>query len=271
MAKTNQKQQIINKFEEARRGYEYIMEDLIILEYGFMNKLPNEKLDELKKRGKSIVLPKKAYALRPIVRDSLVYGTGCAKVFWNNGLHLERVSIHDLWVDPNAENIFDVQYVVNRVYTTVETLKSQFGNKKVFKNYVGDFIENDEVRFSDIRDLGGASRIEVYDIYTLENGKWYVSTMLPDYSFVRVKEELKDGLPFVFGIVENQFVVTGEKSVKALGYPVLDLLIPLQEQYTVTTNQQFDAIDKQLNPPFLATKQAGISENTLRSNRKLQY
>ena len=46
-------------------------------------------------------------------------------------------------------------------------------------------------------------------------------------------------------------------------------MIPLQEQYTITINQQFDAIDKQLNPQFLATKQSGLSENTLRSNKKL--
>jgi len=323
MAKSNQTQQLINKFEEARKGYEYIKGDLIVLEYGYLNKIPDEKLKELRKRGKSTLAPKKIFAkirrivisimktyfendefakllpiydndyarqqvqilqkvfdfwinkkinlytrLRPIVKDGLVYGTGCAKVFWRNGLKIERVNLHDIWVDPNAENIFDIQYVVNRVYTTIATLKKQFGNKKIFRNLIGATIENDEPRFSDA-DLGDASRIEVYDIYTLENGKWYVSTMLPTYQFIRVKEELKDGLPFVFGIAETQFVCTGEMAVRALGYPIVDLMIPLQEQYTITINQQFDAIDKQLNPQFLATKQAGISENTLRSNKKL--
>jgi len=322
MAKSK-KEQIVALFEEARKGYELVKQDFLVLEYGYLNKLPDEKLEELKQRGKSVITPKKVYAkirrilisimktyfennefakltpifdtdtnkqqiqklqmafdnwvnrrvnfytrVRPIVRDSLVYGTCCAKVYWNNGLHLERIKPHDFWLDPNAENIFDIQYVVNRVYTTISLLKKQFGNKKIFKKYIGSQIESSEIPFSQ-DDLGDTSRIEVYDIYRLINGKWYVSTMLPDYSFVRIDEPLKDGLPFVFGIVENQFTYTGEKTIKALGYPIVDLMIPLQEQYTITINQQFDAIDKQLNPQFLATKQAGLSEKTLRSNKKL--
>lgn len=323
MAKQKKTDIIISLFEEARRGYELVRDDFVLLENGYLNILPEEKIKDLKKRGKSVITPRKIYSkirrmvisimktyfengelaklsptfptdenkdniaklqkafnnwvetriniytrIRPIVRDALVYGTGCAKVYWSNGLRIERVKPLDFWLDPNAENIFDIQYMVNRVYTTVASLKSQYGNKKVFKNFVGAQIENDEIHINQ-EDLGDFSRIEVYDIYRKINGQWYVSTMLPDYSFVRVDVKLKDGLPFVFGITETQFTYIGEKTVKALGYPIIDLMIPLQEQYTITTNQQIDAIDKQLNPQFLATKQSGLNENTLRSNKKL--
>ena len=95
--------------------------------------------------------------------------------------------------------------------------------------------------------------------------------MLPDYTFLRVDDELKDGIPFVIGIVENQLQVYGEKTIKALGYPIIDLLIPLQETYTILLNQELDAIDKQLNPQFMATKVAGVNESQLTSNRKVIY
>jgi hypothetical protein len=63
MAKlTKTTQQIVNMFEEARKGYEYIKGDLIVLERAFMNIIPEDKFLELKRRGKSIILPKKIYA-----------------------------------------------------------------------------------------------------------------------------------------------------------------------------------------------------------------
>ncbi len=320
----NKQEQVIALFQEAKKGYELIKDDLDILEKAFMNEIEPEKLEELKKRGKSVILPKKIYAkirriliaimrtyfendslaklkpvnpseednaiidilqkifdlwtmkrlstytlLRPIIRDGLVYGTGIAKVYWsaNAGLKIERVSLRDFWIDPNANNKFDMEFCVNRVITSISRLKKIYGNKKNLRNYIGAFIEGQDT--FDNADLGDYSRIEVFDIYRKIKGKWYVSTMLPDYTFLRIDEELNAGLPFVIGIAEHQVDRPYEKTIKALGYPLVDLLIPLQEQYTVIVNQQFDAIDKQLNPQFLSTKQSGLSEAVLRSNKKL--
>jgi len=74
---------------------------------------------------------------KPAVIDGLVYGTPIVKIHWgSNGLNVTRVKIKDLFIDPDAANIFDIQYAVHRVYTTVGRLKSQFGRKFKWKNFI---------------------------------------------------------------------------------------------------------------------------------------
>ena len=206
---------------------------------------------------------------KPAVIDGLVYGTPMMKIYWGkNGLNVTRVKIKDLYIDPNALSIFDIQYTVHRVFTTIGRLKAQFGKKFKWKSFIGQMSDAGNGKISTV-DIGDASRVEVYDVYRYQNGKWYVSTILPDESFIRVDEELKDGLPFIIGNIDPQFVGINENNVvEAYGGSFIESMIPLQEEYTITRNQQIDAIDKTFNPQYLATKTSGLNEADLASGRK---
>jgi hypothetical protein len=204
---------------------------------------------------------------KPSVIDALVYGTPIVKIYWS-GKHLSinRVKIRDLFIDPNATSVFDIQYCVNRVFTTVGRLRSQFGRKFKWKNYVGQTELGTKVSTVDI---GDASRVEVHDVYRYQNGKWLVSTVLPDQTFIRTDEVLKDGLPFIIGNIDPQFVGINETNVvEAYGASFIESMIPLQEEYTIIRNQQIDAIDKTFNPQYMATKTSGLNESDLASGRK---
>ena len=317
----NKKQQlIVTMLEEAKRGFDLHRNDFEILEQGFLNILPDELLEHLKKRGKSHIAPKiiqakvrrivisilKTYfendelaklvpvfeqyredanklqlaldhwlsrrinlysRLKPAMYDACIYGLCCAKVYWSDTLKVQRVKIKDIYIDPNAESTFDIQYVVNRVYTTIGKLKKQFGNRKIFKNYVGDYDGDNKVSTEYV---GDATRILVYELYRQEGGKWYVSTLLPDYTFLRTDVPLKDGLPFVFGTVDPQFVRINEmNTVEAYGASIVEPMIPLQDTYTVLRNQQIDAVNEQLNPKFVATKTSGINQKDVVGNKRV--
>ncbi|ADV46428.1 portal protein [Nitratifractor salsuginis] len=204
---------------------------------------------------------------KPSVLDALIYGTPIMKIYWADGqLRIERVKLKNMYLDPNASNVFDIQYCVHRVTTTIGNLRQQFGRKFKWKNYIGD--SEDGTSYLSSADLGDASRIEVRDVYRYQSGKWYVSTVLPGDAFVRLDEPLKDGLPFIIGSVEPQFVRLDESNaVEAYGGSFIEPMIPLQEEYTVTRNQQIDAIAESLSKRFLATKTSGLNEKDLLSNR----
>jgi len=204
---------------------------------------------------------------KPTVIDGLVYGTPIVKIHWGNkGLSITRIKIKDLWIDPNAVNIFDIQYYVHRLSATVGNLRKQFGKKFKWKNYIGNTTETDKISTIDI---GDASRVEILDVYRYQNGRWLVSTILPDQTFIRTDEPLRDGSPFIIGNIDPQFVGIEEKgAVEAYGSSFIEPLIPLQEEYTITRNQQIDAIDKTFNPQYLATKTSGLNEPDLASGRK---
>lgn len=204
---------------------------------------------------------------KPSIIDGLVYGTPIIKIHWSNKhLSVARVKIKELHLDPNASNIFDIQYCVHRVFTTVGRLRTQFGRKFKWKNYIGQTDDTGKVSTIDI---GDASRVEVLDVYRFQDGKWLVSTVLPDQTFIRTDEVLKDGLPFIIGNIDPQFVgISEHNSVEAYGASFIESMIPLQEEYTITRNQQIDAIDKTFNPQYLATKTSGLNESDLASGRK---
>jgi len=315
----NKRQELIVKMiKEAKKGFDLYKEPFEFLEKGYMNILDPQKEEELKKRKKSIILPKiirakvrrvvisvmKTYfdndefaklvpifedfedtqklqkvldhwlnrrmnlysRIKPSIYDACIYGTCCVKVYWSDTLKVQRIKIKDVYIDPNAESIFDIQYVVNRIYTTIGKLKKQFGNRKFFKDYAGEYEGDNKISNEFV---GDATRILVYDVYRIKDGQWTVSTLLPDYKFLRTDESLKDGLPFVFGVIDPQFVPINNKGVvEAYGDSFIEPMIPLQEEYTVLRNQQINAVDKQLNQQFLATKMSGLKEADLNSNKK---
>lgn len=208
--------------------------------------------------------------IKPAVIDGLIYGTPILKIYWGRmGLTVKRVKIQDVYLDPNATNANDIQYLVHRVSTTVGKLKSQFGEDEFkWENYVGQGHTYASMNISNVF-VGDATRIEVMDVYRYEDEKWLLSTILPGEEFIRVDEALHDGLPFVIGNIEPQFTSIDEgNTVEAYGGSFIEPMIPLQEERTIIRNQQIDAVDKSFNPQYLSTKTSGLNENDLTSGRK---
>lgn len=203
--------------------------------------------------------------IKPVMIDGLVYGTPIQKIAWKDGLQVSRVKIKDLFLDPNADTIYDMQYCVHRMFTTVGKLSNQFGKKFDWKKYVGQKAissTNDSPISTEF--IGDATRIEIFDVYRFQDGAWLVSTILPDLAFVRTDVKLKDGLPFIIGNIDPQFRgINATDTVGGYGGSFIESMIPLQEEYTISRNKQLDAIDGQIYPAVYATKTSGLNEKEL--------
>ncbi len=210
--------------------------------------------------------------IKPMMYDACIYGLCCAKIYWvNKTMKINRVKIRDIFLDPNAESVFDLQYVVHRTFSTVGKLTRQFGKKKLIEQNAGNTSDSfGGVSKISTEFIGDATRVLVHDVYRLQDGKWYVSTIIGENTFLRTDEPLKDGLPFVFGIIDPQFTTIAEKNiVEAYGSSLVEPMIPLQDEYTVLRNQQIDATNEQLNVKFMATKMAGLNYKDILSNKKV--
>ena len=211
--------------------------------------------------------------VKPIMYDACIYGMCCAKVYWvaGKGLKINRVKIRDVFIDPNAESVFDLQYVVHRSFSTVGKLVKQFGKKKLIEQNAGNVSDSfGGISKVSTEFIGDATRVLVHEVYRIQDGRWYVSTIVGENTFLRTDEPLKDGLPFIFGIIDPQFTTIDEKNiVEAYGGSLVEPMIPLQDEYTVLRNQQIDATNEQLNVKFMATKMAGLNYKDILSNKKV--
>lgn len=247
-----------------------------------------EVIKALTEELKDYARDEKFYSLcKPGIRNCLVYGTSITKVYWaNNNPRIEHCLLSDVWLDPNAKGPDDIRFLVHRITSLtildwkawykmrydaakedptrdlgMETLSP---NKIEWKNYSG--AQNQSVAADG--DIGDYRRPEVFEIYRVVQGKWFVSTMLEDEVFLRVDEPLKDGNPFIIPNIEPQFVGITETPVRAYGAPFIEPLISIQKEYVIRRNQQVDAIDMQLNQRLLTTATSGLREDDLNSTRK---
>ncbi|MGE4510074.1 MAG: hypothetical protein AB7D43_03125 [Sulfurimonadaceae bacterium] len=211
---------------------------------------------------------------KPIVRNMLVYGTGISKVYWNsseNTVKIEECRLDTVFVDPYAPNGNDIRFLVHRVGSmTIADMKRQYKKFAIdWAAYVDDSLVGDN-RLTTDTEIGDYQRIEFFEVYRKKAGKWYVTTILNDDTILRLDVPLKDGLPFIVGTVEPQFVMLSEPvtPVRAYGASFIAPLLPIQIENTIKRNQQIDATDVQLNQRFIVTKTSGLREDDLLSNRK---
>lgn len=223
----------------------------------------------LKKELKEFGRDKNLYsAVRPLMRDCLVYGTGMVKLYWSskeNSVKFERCMLNNVFLDPYAPTANDINFLVHRVGNmTIAQIKKQY--PKININW-DDYANLTTVQNNDI---GEYQRVEFYEIYRKKNDKWYVSTILSDNQIIRADKLLKDGLPFIIGTLDTQFVMLNEDvtPTRAYGSSFIAPLISLQNENTIKRNQQIDATDIQLNQRFITTKESGVREDDLISNRK---
>jgi len=231
--------------------------------------------DALKKELKEYGRDKNLYTnLRPVARESLVYGTAIIKVYWSvkeNNIKMERCRLDDVYLDPYAPTTADINYLVQRVSSmTIADIEKQYPKSGVdWKQYVNASL-NAQTKQNEYTDIGKYHRVEFHEVYRKKNGKWYVSTILNDDTVLRADKYLKDGLPFIVGTLDPQFVMLNEpiNPVRAYGDAFIAPLISLQNENTIKRNQQIDATDIQLNQRFITTKESGVREDDLISNRK---
>lgn len=180
-------------------------------------------------------------------------GTVISRSYWNNGLVIEHVDIENFWFDPDALTQNDVRYVVHTIFLAIEDIEA-LQKSKVFKNDVNirELVAT--------KDAKGYTRVELKEIYTKEDGKWFVSTVYDRTYFLREDEALKDGLPFNWGGCIPQIKKIDEQLYIANYYePILTSIKTLQEEYNTRRNQIIDGIRQQLNPKKIMPKQLGIS------------
>jgi len=210
---------------------------------------------------------------KPIVRNILIYGTGISKVYWSsaeNSVKIEECKLDTVFVDPYAPNASDIRFLVHRVGSmTIADMKRQYKKFEVdWAAYVDDSLIGSNQ--STDTEIGDYQRIEFFEVYRKKAGKWYVTTILNDDTILRLDVPLKDGLPFIVGTIDPQFVTLNEPvpPVRAYGSSFIAPLLPIQVENTIKRNQQIDATDVQLNQRFIVTKTSGLREDDLLSNRK---
>ena len=223
---------------------------------------------------------------KPSVRNQLVYGTSISKVYWaNNDARIENCSLADVWIDPYAQDADSIKYVVHRITSlTIGDLKRWHqhkwdSRKKDGANNGIEMVNPKEIEWDkysatsnaingSVADVGEYARPEMFEIYRQTPNGWTVSSMMEDEFFIRLEEPLRDGNPFIISQQDPQFVGLNETPVRGYGSPFIDSMIPLQKEYIIRRNQQIDAIDLQLNLRLLTTKNNGLREEDLNSQRK---
>lgn len=210
---------------------------------------------------------------KPIVRDTFVYGTAVSKVYFSTALNdvkIERCKLDSVYFDPYAPSHHDIRFLVQRVNSmTIGDLKRQYKSFDVdWESYVNlSLLGDNNTQNNEINDY---QRVEFHEVYRKKNGKWYVTTILNDDTILRLDKLLKDGLPFIFSEIDPQFVLIKEPitPTRAYGDAFISPLLSIQKENTVKRNQQIDATDVQLNQRFITTKNSGLREDDLASNRK---
>lgn len=222
---------------------------------------------------------------KPSVRNMLVYGTAVSKVYWaNNTTRIESCSLADVWIDPYAQDADSIKFLVHRITSlTIGDIKRWHQKRWDSRNDDKDqgilavnpkniewtkYANTSSAINGSTADVGEYARPEMYEIYRLTPDGWTVSTMMEDEFFLRLEEPLKDGNPFIISQQDPQFVGLTENPVRGYGMPFIDSMIPLQKEYVIRRNQQIDAIDAQLNMRLLTTKNNGLREEDLNSQRK---
>lgn len=189
----------------------------------------------------------------PIFQEAPYIGTSIAKVYWSGKqCRIDKMSVEDVWFDPNARTDADVRYIVENIYMTKGDIKA-LQKSKIYSHKVDVDKTFNESKPSE--------RFKLQEVYFLEDGKWKVTTVYNGSVFLRENIELRDGHPFVWGYLMPQMKSINENStyVCCYGEPVINSIIPLQYEFNETRNRIIDGTRQHLQPKIIAARSAGIS------------
>lgn len=206
------------------------------------------------------------------ILNACVYLLCAVKVYWDgNAPRVDGIKLRDLWFDPSASDMRDMQYLVHRMFIPRHRLN---GLKKM-SSFNMDF---DISEISSSTNFGGCNKsqpekyqlIEVFDIYEREDGYWQLSTVIGD-NVARNRYRLKDGLPIFIGRLIPQLILPNEyDSVEIYGASPIEYLLPLQAEMNQLRNQQLDAVKLQLEPQKIIALGSGINPFTAGTSKVIR-
>lgn len=181
---------------------------------------------------------------------------------------VERVSAHDVFVDPEATSPENMTWIAQRIVKTVDEVKNNKGYKASARNKVkNDLTVDDKFRARDQHDRDRAvKRVTVWEYYDIESGTMCVFADGGDDFLVDPMDQ-----PYDFG---HPFYMIRNYEVPEHFYPMgeLEAIEPLQHELNKTRSQQMNDrkrfARKYLYDPK-AFNSAGIA--ALRSQRDGEY
>jgi hypothetical protein len=160
------------------------------------------------------------------------------KVVEHDAPFVERVSPHDVFVDPEATSMQDLRWIAQRVTKTIDEVAAHNGYKpsavascKADSHVTDDWFSADPWRHRDTDDI---KRVTVWEFYDLDDGTMSVFPEAGDEFFVDPVDQ-----PYAFG---HPFVQLRNYDVPEQFYPMgeLEALEPLQHELNMTRTSMFN-------------------------------
>jgi len=188
---------------------------------------------------------------QPIFQEVPYIGTSIVKVYWSGDrCRIDKMNIEDVWFDPNARTSEDVRYIVNNVYLTTSDIK------KMQKSGMYKKMNVDEIFIETLP----SERFKLQEVYFQDEEGWSVSTVYDEAHFFRENVKLTDGQPFVWGYLLPQLrALIDDIYVCCYGEPVINSIIPLQNELNETRNRMIDGMKQHLMPKIVMAKSAGVT------------
>ena len=160
------------------------------------------------------------------------------RVIEHDAPFVERVSIHDVFVDPEATSLRNAKWIAQRLTKTVEEVRTHDGYKKSVRSSVKPDSRVSDDWYSDqsFRNEPGGDRqrVTVWEYYDLQLGQMAVFAELGDDFLVDPVPQ-----PYAFG---HPFVDIRNYEVPDQFYPMgeLEALEPLQAELNMTRTSMFN-------------------------------
>ena len=193
---------------------------------------------------------------QPIFQEVPYVGTAIVKVYWHGDkARIDKMNIADVRFDPRARTPQDVRFLVEDIYLTVGDVK-KYQSQGIFKKN----IKVDEIFVESVP----SERFKIQEVYYQDGDVWKVSTVYNESTFLRENVTLKDGQPFVWGYLLPQLkTVIDDTYVASYGEPVINCIIPLQQEMNETRNRMIDGTRQHMMPKVIMPKSAGVSRADL--------
>lgn len=149
---------------------------------------------------------------------------------------VERISVFDIFVDPEATSMEDIRWIAQRIVKDVDEVKGDERYKSSSRrNCKPDSFIREEMRDPVSRERdAGHGRVTVWEYYDVKDGTMAVFTEQGDDFLIEPQDE-----PYVFG---HPFVQLRNYEVPDCFYPMgeLEAIEPLQHELNKTRSQQMN-------------------------------
>lgn len=224
---------LIYGFGWLKTGYRYVEEDQDDPE-GFQ-----KAFDEAKAQAEAYAAESPDEARYLPTDDEIAASIpSTRKVIVHDAPFVERVSPHDIFVDPEATSMEDLRWIAQRVTKTYEEIKASSHYKKsAIESCSADSTVSeswfDAHPFKKI-DSADIKRVTVWEFYDLTDGTMCVFPETGDEFFVDPVDQ-----PYSFG---HPFVMLRNYDVPEQFYPMgeLEALEPLQHELNMTRTSMFN-------------------------------